>query len=445
MPRSSKDVKWEKPRSLRETINQLPSSVRPLGVFEWTMDWAYYLLARSALFRGIVQLVIVVPIVTGIIAFGMDIKGREEARVLQAWDLLLSAKNQGNFGQKDAVEQLMKRGKSLRHVDLTEADLHSANLKRGDFKKAILVDVDMSGADLAGADLREAVLLGTDLTGANLSQADLRGAVFQSEASSVRRGRYATLTGANLQGANLEGTQLTGRMRGVNLENANLQRADFSFADLRDCVLKGAKTSDARFYAADLSGVDLRDLDFGSLDGVQSIDVAGANLGPAQGLDATSLRQLDNWLLAYVDSERTKSLGLPPDHNERVKKMDFSGLNLEGANLNFADLSGANFQQADLTGADFHGANLQGVDLRGANLTNATLRGDSLNLRGADFRGARLTNVLWQRDIKWKHANFEGIVDPPSGFLEVALEAVAVAIADDREWEKVRNAASQQP
>ena len=445
MPRSLKDVKWEKPRSLRETIYQLPSPARPLGVFEWGMDWAYFLLERSALFRGIVQLVIVVPVVTSIIAIGLDINEREEERILRAWDLLMHAKKQGNFGQKDAVEQLIKRDKSLRHVDLTDADLHSAKLKGVDLKKAVLMDVDMSYADLTGADLREAVLLGTDLTNANLSHADLRGAVFKLEASSVRSGQYATLTGANLQGANLEGTQLTGRMRGVNLRNANLKRADLSFADLRDCVLKGAKTSSTRFYAADFSGVDLSDIDFGSLDDVRSIDVAGANLGSAQGLDATTLRKLDNWLLAYVNSDRTKSLGLPQDHNERIKKKDFSGLNLEGANLEFANLYGANFQQADLTGANFHGANLQRADLRGANLTNATLRGESMNLRGADFRGARLTNVRWQRDVNWKHANFEGVVDPPRGLLEVALEEGAVAIADDREWEKVIKANSQQP
>ena len=116
---------------------------------------------------------------------------------------------------------------------------------------------------------------------------------------------------------------------------------------------------------------------------------------------------------------------------------------MEGANLNFANLEGANFQQANLTGADFHGANLQRADLRGANLTDATLSGGAINLRGADFRGARLTNVGWRRDIKWKYANFEGVVDPPRGLLDVAIEKGAVTIADDREWEKIRKAASQ--
>lgn len=48
-------------------------------------------------------------------------------------------------------------------------------------------------------------------------------------------------------------------------------------------------------------------------------------------------------------------------------------VNLEGANLSFADLSGIDLSQADLSGVDLTSANLAGVRLTDADLTNANL------------------------------------------------------------------------
>jgi hypothetical protein len=74
---------------------------------------------------------------------------------------------------------------------------------------------------------------------------------------------------------------------------------------------------------------------------------------------------------------------LPPDG---LRRLDLSGVNLQGAdlfdaNLQAADLSGANLQDADLSFAVLEGANLQGADLRRARL--------DARLSRADLRGAR--------------------------------------------------------
>ena len=69
--------------------------------------------------------------------------------------------------------------------DLSEADLHEANLRWA----------NLSGADLRGANLHEANLRWANLSGANLSGADLREADL----------RWANLRGADLSEADLSG------------------------------------------------------------------------------------------------------------------------------------------------------------------------------------------------------------------------------------------------
>lgn len=438
MPRSLRDLKWEKPKKYNETMKSLPTVFLPFILFEWLMDWFYYLAERSALIRGTIQLIIAVSVITSIVAVLSEISERQEERVIRAWDLLLKAKEQGNFGQKAAVELLHIRGESLRNTDLTGANLHAASLPGADFNKAILRKVDLSNADLSRADLRGAILLDSDMTGANLSKADLREAVFSSKS---RGFKDTNLTQANLKEANLEGTILPKFLRGTNFEDANLERANLVLADLRECHLKGANIKNARFDSAVLSGVDLRNINFEGCN-VRYANVDRANLGNAKGLDRTKVLGLNNWLLAYFDPVRIKQIGLPADHNDRIKTLNFSKLNLSGVHLFRANLAGANFQQTNLTEADLHSANLRGADFRGANLTRASICG-AVDIRLADFRGANLTEIRWQRpslgDAKVKFANLEGVVNAPDGFVENFIKNGAVAIADEQEWQRVKN------
>ncbi len=55
---------------------------------------------------------------------------------------------------------------------------------------------------------------------------------------------------------------------------------------------------------ADLSGANLQ----------------GANLREATGFTASQVKLAKNWELALYSDDFLKKLGLPPDHNERVKK-----------------------------------------------------------------------------------------------------------------------------
>ena len=48
---------------------------------------------------------------------------------------------------------------------------------------------------------------------------------------------------------------------------------------------------------------------------LQEADLRGAN-----GLTASQVKDAKNWELAFYGKDLLKELGLPPDHNERVKK-----------------------------------------------------------------------------------------------------------------------------
>ena len=135
-------------------------------------------------------------------------------------------------------------------------------------------------ARLGGANLQEA-----DLGGANLQEADLRGANLQK----------AILVEAKLQGAILIGAQL----QNADLRGAKLQGADLMGARLQKAELDSAQLQEANLYGANLEGADL--------------------MG-AGGLNTRQVKAAKNWKLAFYSDAFLKELGLPPDHNETVKK-----------------------------------------------------------------------------------------------------------------------------
>ncbi len=131
-----------------------------------------------------------------------------------------------------------------------------------------------------GARLKRSNLRYTQATDSFLVKADLRGANLQE----------ATLRGANLQGADLFGAKL----QGANLFRANLQRAD-----LQDAKLRGAKLQGATLVGANLQG---------------------AFLYGTTGFTASQVKAAKNWELAFYRDFLLEKLGLPPDHNEKVKR-----------------------------------------------------------------------------------------------------------------------------
>ncbi len=49
-------------------------------------------------------------------------------------------------------------------------------------------------------------------------------------------------------------------------------------------------------------------------------NLRGAKLGEARGLTVYQVKQAKDWNLAFYTPSFLKKLGLPPDHNERVKE-----------------------------------------------------------------------------------------------------------------------------
>ena len=122
---------------------------------------------------------------------------------------------------KKEVEDTVKKGTSLRNVDLHDTDLQGANLMHADLQGANLMH-----ADLRGANLRDTNLIGANLQVANLRGADLIGAILCS----------ANLNHADLRDANLMCT---------NLRNANLMDANLMDANLRVTNLTGTDLTSA--------------------------------------------------------------------------------------------------------------------------------------------------------------------------------------------------------
>lgn len=138
------------------------------------------------------------------------------------------------------------------HVDLSQANLDSADLvyanlthttlsfaylRRADLRGAELSDVNLQFANLRLADLTYA-----DLTGAHLSRADLRGADLNSADLSGAALYSADLRYAYLGLANLTHVKLLGAdLRGANLSGANLSGAKVESGQLR-CARVDANT-----------------------------------------------------------------------------------------------------------------------------------------------------------------------------------------------------------
>jgi len=111
----------------------------------------------------------------------------------------------------NALTILHRAGSSFRKKNLSDSNLHEADIRGINLVGANLSSSSLRNADLQGAMLNEAVLFSTDLHRANLSQANL----FKAQ---MRK--------ANLSEANLEGSMLSGaNLKGANLESANLAGA----------------------------------------------------------------------------------------------------------------------------------------------------------------------------------------------------------------------------
>ncbi len=91
----------------------------------------------------------------------------------------------------------------------------------------------------------------------------------------------------------------------ADLSKANLQEADLFGANLQGAVLSDANLQEASLFLANL----------------QNTNLIFANLQQARGLSESQVRQAKNWRQAFYNDDFLKELGLPPDHNKKLKKV----------------------------------------------------------------------------------------------------------------------------
>jgi uncharacterized protein YjbI with pentapeptide repeats len=145
---------------------------------------------------------------------------------------------------------------------------------------------DLSGMDLKRADLKKAALQGAILKNANLRGTDLS---------------FADLSGADFHKANLVLTHLGA---------ANLTEADFSGANLCDANLSEANLCAANFSDAVLVGALFQGADLNKTRLEENIK----DLSPSQ------VKTAKNWECAFYSEAILDRLGLPPDHNQTLRK-----------------------------------------------------------------------------------------------------------------------------
>ncbi len=146
----------------------------------------------------------------------------------------------GKLGRREILRAIENNngpvGLDLTGMDMSEADISSDTIK----KEAEIYDVHYrrvpvwQSSATGGIDLHEAILRGANLRRALLWRGDYR---------------RADLSGAQLHKADLGYALLAG----ANLTSANLEGAILSRADLQDADLTGAKLTNAEIEEVDLS------------------------------------------------------------------------------------------------------------------------------------------------------------------------------------------------
>lgn len=231
---------------------------------------------------------------------------------------------------------------------------HNAHLAKKDLRGYPLQGANLRGAELEGFNLEDANLQGADLREAKgLTKERLQGtrnwvlALYSEDLLTALglpvdhddRVARKDLGGYSVRGANLRGAQFTG---------FKLQGADFQEANLRDADFEGAELWWTNLIRANLQGANFL--------GVQGLIRTGCSLTDGLWLflkclvidPRSEFLEAKNWILAYYREDLLSILGLPSDHNERLRAENLSGyvlhdVNLEGADL--TDITGLNWDQ----------------------------------------------------------------------------------------------------
>lgn len=102
-----------------------------------------------------------IAIVAAVILYFKEIPDRKARKHYEAWQIIdnaAAANVPTSYARKQALEDLVRDGVSLKSLDVPGADLSDVNLRNADLREANLRNVDLSGANLSNSDLRGAAL-----------------------------------------------------------------------------------------------------------------------------------------------------------------------------------------------------------------------------------------------------------------------------------------------
>ena len=265
----------------------------------------------------------------------------------------------------------------LRHESRKEnvnyAVINGANMAGIQNNEGLVVSTDFTDSILAGARLVRAKMHktmfdGADMTGVDLFQADLQGA-------SLKR---AVLVGVDLEAANFDGADMTGvlqapppliyvddeplhellnthemwcQSQGLDGKPTRLPKTDFRpLRSLARRKLTALNAAESIFFGMNLEGVQLQGSD------LTGVDMRGANL---KGADLRGCKLIDADLTRANLSGA--NLGPLAISDGRYIRADLTRAKMRGA-----DLTGARLNRARMLEADMHGAILTGADLHSA-------------------------------------------------------------------------------
>jgi uncharacterized protein YjbI with pentapeptide repeats len=312
-------------------------------------------------------------------------------------------------------------------------DLYGVN-----WKESVLTNVNFTNADLRHADFRFSTITGATVTGANLYSASVYGlrtsgllgvpSALSNSTDCVVGGFYfgysvnltnsdisnLNLYGCNLQGADITGSTVTGtkfwgmdkhaRLRANDLvgtphstptgisfryqtflgPEVDLSGADLHDKDLSSINLTGSKLDDCDLSGADFSGSNLTD----SL--IENSDLTDTNFDSATltGVETSNLSGQPMNLPSGYETRYGFILGPGVKlYDASLNDLDFSQLNLSGAQLTGVDALGTNFSNSNLSGVMFW----YGI-FNGADFSSAIMSGS--NIDHAEFTDSLFDNAL---------------------------------------------------
>jgi len=175
-------------------------------------------------------------------------------------------------------------------------------------------------------------------------------------------------------------------LQGCGFIDANCGNATFKECDLRNTRLIRANLQGANFELSDLRDANLMYVEMPNIEAFDRANIEGTKFTDVA------------LFFAYLQYKRGELphlniLGVP-----RFERLDLSGSNLQGADLNgmvirHSSLASINLQDANLSQGDFYNSTFRLANLSGANLSEADLR--VADLRDANLSGANLIDAKY--------------------------------------------------